>query len=53
MLLGLVPDRAEATLRSHASGLPGWAEGLVLSGVRAFDRSWTARVEGGAVSVES
>jgi glycogen debranching enzyme len=50
--LGLVPDRASGVLRSEAAGLPEWAEGIVLERIRAFGRTWTARVEGGAVSVE-
>jgi glycogen debranching enzyme len=52
VLLGLAPDRAEGALRSHAGDLPDWAEGLVLDGVRAYEQSWVARVEGGAVTVE-
>jgi glycogen debranching enzyme len=51
-VLGLVPDRAERVLRSEASCVPEWLEGLSLSGVHAFGRRWTVRVEGGAVSVE-
>jgi glycogen debranching enzyme len=52
VVLGLVPDRAERVLRSEASELPDWLEGLTLSGMRAFDRRWTARVAGGRVYVE-
>jgi glycogen debranching enzyme len=52
IVLGLVPDRAEGALRSEATGLPDWAEGVVLEGVQAFGQRWTAHVEGGAVSVE-
>jgi len=52
VLLGLAPDRAEGALRSHAGDLPDWADGLVLEGVRAFEQSWVARVEVGAVTVE-
>jgi hypothetical protein len=51
-VLGLVPDRAERVLRSEASELPEWLDGLTLSGMRAFGRRWTARVEGGRVHVE-
>jgi glycogen debranching enzyme len=51
-VLRLVPDRAERTLRSDASSVPEWLEGLSLTGVHAFGRPWTVRVEGGAVSVE-
>jgi glycogen debranching enzyme len=50
-VLGLAPDRAEHALRSGDSA-PEWLEGLSLTGVHAFGRRWTARVEGGAVSVE-
>jgi glycogen debranching enzyme len=52
IVLGLVPDRAEGALRSNASGLPEWAEGLVLDGVRAFGQHWTVHAEGGRVGVE-
>jgi glycogen debranching enzyme len=52
VVLGLVPDRASGALRSEAAGLPESLEGLVLDGVRAFDRRWTVHVEGGAVAVE-
>ena len=52
VVLGLVPDRLAGELRSEASELPEWAEGLVLGNVHAFGRPWTARVEAGAVTVE-
>ena len=52
IVLGLVPDRAAGVLRSDATELPEWADGLVLEGVRAFDRPWTVRVEDGGVTVE-
>ena len=52
ILLGLAPDRSERVLRSDATGLPGWADGIVLEGVHAFGREWTARVERGAVTVD-
>ena len=52
ILLGLVPDRRERVLRSDAADLPDWADGIVLEGVHAFGREWTARVERGAVTVE-
>jgi glycogen debranching enzyme len=52
LVLGLEPDRASRTLRSHAAGLPAWAESLELAGIGAFGRRWTARVEGGRVAVE-
>jgi glycogen debranching enzyme len=51
-VLGLVPDRAGRVLRSEAACVPEWLDGLVLSGVHAFGRRWTVRVEGGTVSVE-
>ena len=51
-VLGLVPDRAQRVLRSEAACAPEWLDGLVLSGVHAFGRRWTVRVEGGVVGVE-
>jgi glycogen debranching enzyme len=51
-VLGLAPDRAERLLRSEAPSVPEWLEGLSLTGVHAFGRRWTARVESGAVSLE-
>ena len=51
-VLRLVPDRSEKVLRSEASCVPEWLEGLTVAGVRAFGRRWRVRVEGGAVSVE-
>jgi glycogen debranching enzyme len=51
-VLRLVPDRARRVLRSEASSAPSWLEGLALTGVSAFGRRWTVRVESGAVSVE-
>jgi glycogen debranching enzyme len=51
VLLGLEPDRAAQELRAHGEGLPEWAEGLVVRGIRAFGRTWTARVDGGRVLV--
>lgn len=52
IVLGLVPDRSAGALRSHATEVPEWADGLVLEGVRAFDRRWTVRVEDAGVTVE-
>ena len=52
LVLGLVPNRAERVLRSEASELPDWLEGLTLSGLRAFGQRWTAHVDGGRVHVE-
>jgi glycogen debranching enzyme len=51
-LLGLEPDRAARTLTSSVADLPVWAEGLTLTGIHAFGRGWTARVEQGAVTIE-
>ena len=51
-VLRLVPDRAERVLRSDASRVPDWLEGVSLTGVHAFGRRWTVRVDEGAVSVE-
>ncbi len=51
-VLRLVPDRAERVLRSEASHVPDWLEGFSLTGVQAFGRRWTVRVEDGVVSVE-
>jgi glycogen debranching enzyme len=52
VVLGLVPDRAERALRTEATWAPEWLEGLSLTGIHAFGRRWTARVEQGAVHVE-
>jgi glycogen debranching enzyme len=52
IVLGLVPDRAAGVLRSDATELPEWADGIVLEGVRAFDQPWTVRAEDGGVTVE-
>jgi glycogen debranching enzyme len=52
VLLGVEPDRAERSLRTTVvDELPDWAGSLLLSGVRAFGRSWDVRVEGGRVAV--
>ena len=51
-VLRLVPDRAERVLRSEASCVPERLEGLSLTGVHAFGRRWTVRVDAGAVTVE-
>jgi glycogen debranching enzyme len=51
VVLGLEPDRVARALQSGATGLPTWAEGLTLAGVRAYGRTWTARVQDGAVVV--
>jgi glycogen debranching enzyme len=52
IMLGLVPDRVEGALRSEATEVPEWMDGLVLDGVRAFDQRWTVRAESGGVIVE-
>jgi glycogen debranching enzyme len=52
VVLGLVPDRAGRVLRSEAQGLPDWLEGTSLTGIHAFGRRWTARVERGEVELE-
>jgi glycogen debranching enzyme len=53
VLLGLVPDRPHGVLRSVASDLPEWADGLVLENVHAFGQRWSAHVESGTVTVEA
>ena len=53
VLLGLEPDRERNTLRSAVSDeVPAWAGTLSLTGVRAFDRQWRVRLDGGQVTVE-
>jgi glycogen debranching enzyme len=52
LLLGLRPNRGRHLLETDATlELPSWAGSLRLSGVRAFDRSWDARLESGRVTV--
>jgi len=52
LLLGLRPNRSRHLLESDATlELPSWAGSIRLSGVRAFDRSWDARLENGRVTV--
>jgi hypothetical protein len=52
LLLGLQPDPKRHLLASVPQPeLPFWAGSLRLSGVRAFDRSWEARLEEGQVRV--
>jgi glycogen debranching enzyme len=51
--LGLEPDPDARTLRVTADELPGWLEGLVLDGVRAFGRQWRVRVNDRTASVVS
>jgi glycogen debranching enzyme len=53
LLLGLQPDRRRHALETVAPAeLPSWAGSIRLSGVRAFDRLWDARLEDGRVRVE-
>jgi glycogen debranching enzyme len=53
LLLGLEPDRRRQRLTTVAPlELPSWTRDLRLSGVRAFGRTWDARLEGGAVTVD-
>ena len=53
LLLGLEPDIERQALVSLASpDLPSWVGELSVSGIRAFGRSWRARVEDGGVVVE-
>ncbi|HJV29965.1 MAG TPA: glycogen debranching N-terminal domain-containing protein [Gaiellaceae bacterium] len=53
VLLGLQPDPRRQTLESIAPPeLPSWAHSLRLQGVRAYDRQWDVRLEGGIVRVE-
>jgi len=52
IVLGLVPDRVEGALRSEATEVPEWMDGLVLEGVRAFDQRWTVHAESGGVILE-
>jgi glycogen debranching enzyme len=52
ILLGLQPDRRRHALETVApQELPSWAGNIRLSGVRAFDRQWDVRLEGGSVEV--
>jgi glycogen debranching enzyme len=53
VLLGLRPHRLRHALETVAPDeLPSWAGSIRLAGVRAFDRLWDARLEGGHVRVE-
>jgi hypothetical protein len=44
-------DDCRESRRFAASRVPLWAEGLVLSGIHAYGRLWTASVQDGAVAV--
>jgi glycogen debranching enzyme len=46
-LLGIEPDPSARVLRASATGLPEWANGLTLTGIPAFGRSWDVRVVDG------
>jgi glycogen debranching enzyme len=53
VLLGLEPDRRREVLETVAPPeVPSWAGSLRLSGVRAFDRAWDVRLDGGQVVIE-
>ena len=53
LLLGLQPDRRRHALETVAPvELPSWAGTIRLSGIRAFDRLWDARIDDGKVRVE-
>ena len=53
VLLGLRPDRRRHLLVTEAPGdLPSWVGNTRLTGVRAFDRVWSARVDDGVVILE-
>jgi glycogen debranching enzyme len=52
LLLGLSPNRQALRLETAAPELPAWVGSLHLTGIRAFDRPWNVRVEGGSVAVE-
>jgi glycogen debranching enzyme len=53
LLLGLQPDVRRHSLETMAPPeLPSWVQTARLSGVRAFDRHWDARLENGHVTVE-
>src|SRR5205809_7888634 len=52
LLLGLQPERRRHALQTVAPlELPSWAGTIRLSGIRAFDRPWYARLEDGTVRV--
>jgi hypothetical protein len=53
LLLGLQPDRRRHALETVAPlEIPSWAGMIRLSGIRAFDRLWDARLDAGKVRVE-
>jgi glycogen debranching enzyme len=53
-LLGLQPDRRRHALETVAPPeLPSWAGTIRLSGIRAFESLWDARLENGSVRVDA
>jgi hypothetical protein len=50
VLLGLRPE--EGRLTTVAPEVPSWAGDIRLSGVRAFGREWSVRLQNRRVSVE-
>jgi glycogen debranching enzyme len=53
LLLGLQPDVRRHALETIAPPeLPSWAQSARLTGVRAFDRTWTVHLEDAQVRVE-
>ena len=53
LLLGLEPDTERQALVTTATpDLPSWLGELAVSGIRAFGKPWSARVEDGGVVVE-
>jgi glycogen debranching enzyme len=53
ILLGLHPDRRRHAVETVAPmELPSWAGTIRLSGIRAFEKVWDARLEEGRVKVE-
>jgi glycogen debranching enzyme len=53
VLLGLQPDRRRHKLESVAPlELPHWAGSVRMTGVRAFERTWDVRLEGGRVRID-
>ena len=53
LLLGIQPDRRRQRLETVAPlELPSWAGDIRLSGIRAFDRAWDARLVDGHVRID-
>ena len=54
LLLGLQPNRARQRLETVAPDeIPSWTGTIQLTGVRAFDRGWGARLDAGRATVEA